>query len=119
MIEIGYEILPIDRELSPLWRKGPPPDLSTVSAMDLAYQYFLSHVDFVVAGENIGRRWGSTPLLDFAASIKFLAIRLAKAAGYCHVNIDRMPVETDRISIPEADLRWVRSRWCRLVPLEG
>ncbi|TDC45151.1 hypothetical protein E1258_30680 [Micromonospora sp. KC207] len=72
MIEIGYEILPIDRELSPLWRKSPAPDLSTVSAMDLAYQYFLSRVDFVIAGENIGRRWGSLPLLDFTASVKFL-----------------------------------------------
>jgi hypothetical protein len=72
MIEIGYEILPIDRELSPLWRKSPVPDLSTVSGMDLAYQYFLSRIDFIVGGENIGRGWGSVPLLDFTASMKFL-----------------------------------------------
>lgn len=72
MIEISYEILPMDRELSPLWRKNPPPDLSTVSAMDLVYQYFLSRIDFVVAGDNIGRRWGLIPLLDFTASIKLL-----------------------------------------------
>ncbi|BCJ67733.1 hypothetical protein [Polymorphospora rubra] len=26
----------------------------------------------MVAGENIGRRWGSVPLLDFTASVKFL-----------------------------------------------
>jgi hypothetical protein len=78
MIEIGYEVLPIDRKLSPLWRENPAPDLSAVSAMDLSYQYFLSRIEFVVAGENIGRRWGALPLLDFTESVKVLCSSIKK-----------------------------------------
>jgi hypothetical protein len=42
------------------------------SGMDFSYQYFLSRVDFVAEAENIGQRWGTIPLLDFIASMKFL-----------------------------------------------
>jgi hypothetical protein len=72
VIAIDYEIMPIDRELPPLWRASPAPDLSAVSEMDLCYEYFLSRIDFIVEEENIGERWGSLPLLDFTASMKFL-----------------------------------------------
>lgn len=38
--------------------------------MDLRYEYFWCAIDFVIQGRNIGERWGSLPLLDFAASLR-------------------------------------------------
>lgn len=49
-----------------------------MSAMDLSYEYFLSRIDFIIGGENVGEAWGPVPLLDFTASMKFLRNSIEK-----------------------------------------
>ncbi|MFI7431787.1 hypothetical protein ACIBPB_32935 [Micromonospora sp. NPDC049836] len=70
MLAIDFVILPLDRSVSPLWRPGDKIDLGAVAEMDLRYEYFWSRIEFDVDGFDLGARWGSMPLLDFAASIK-------------------------------------------------
>ncbi|MFI9384808.1 hypothetical protein [Kutzneria sp. NPDC052558] len=41
--------------------------------MDLRYEYFWSRIEFVVDEVDVGKFWGSVPLLDIASSMKFLA----------------------------------------------
>jgi hypothetical protein len=41
--------------------------------MDLRYEYFWSRIEFAVDDVNIGKFWGSMPVLDFARSMRFLA----------------------------------------------
>jgi hypothetical protein len=73
VVVIDFEILPLDRAVSPLWKSSQQVDLAEVSEMDLRYEYFWSRIEFEVKGVDIGKYWGSLPVLDFARSMRFLA----------------------------------------------
>ena len=106
MVIIDYEILPLDRLVSPLWKSRKGVDLSAVSEMDLRTSISGAGSCSRWMAPKIGRYWGSMPLLDFAQSMRFLADSIEAngtvSIGFTeHRTVVPITIEGDLVEIRE------------------